>query len=70
MKKFYTMMVLCLALSITVSAQVQAPQPSPSTKVEQKVGLTDVTLEYSRPGVRKNNFWRFSDLRQNVENRS
>ena len=52
MKKFYTMMVLCLALSITVSAQVQAPQPSPSTKVEQKVGLTDVTLEYSRPGVK------------------
>jgi len=45
-------MVLCLALSITVSAQVQAPQPSPSTKVEQKVGLTDVTLEYSRPGVK------------------
>ena len=52
MKKFYTLMVLCLALSITVSAQVQAPQPSPSTKVEQKVGLTDVTLEYSRPGVK------------------
>ena len=47
MKKFYTLMVLCLALSITVSAQVQAPQPSPSTKVEQKVGLTNVTLEYS-----------------------
>ena len=52
MKKFYTLMVLCLALSITVSAQVQAPQPSPSTKVEQKVGLTNVTLEYSRPGVK------------------
>lgn len=33
-------------------AQVQAPQPSPFTKVEQKVGLTDVSLEYSRPSMR------------------
>ena len=52
MKKFYSMMVLCLAMVMTVSAQVKAPQPSPFTKVEQKVGLTDVTLEYSRPGVK------------------
>lgn len=52
MKKFYSMMVLCLAVAMTVSAQVKAPQPSPFTKVEQKVGLTDVTLEYSRPGVK------------------
>lgn len=34
------------------TAQIQTPQPSPFTKVEQKVGLTDVTLEYSRPGMR------------------
>lgn len=52
MKKFYSMMVLCLAITMTLSAQVKAPQPSPFTKVEQTVGLTDVTLEYSRPGVK------------------
>lgn len=52
MKKFYSIMVLCLAMVMTISAQVKAPQPSPFTKVEQKVGLTDVTLEYSRPGVK------------------
>lgn len=34
------------------TAQIQAPQPSPAAKVEQKVGLTDVTLEYSRPGMK------------------
>lgn len=34
------------------SAQIQAPQPSPFSKLEQKVGLTDVTIEYSRPGMR------------------
>ena len=52
MKKFYSMMVLCLAMAMTVSAQVKSPAPSPSAKVEQQVGLTDVTLEYSRPGVK------------------
>lgn len=33
-------------------ARVAAPQPSPSSTIEQVVGLTDVTLEYSRPGMR------------------
>lgn len=35
------------------SAQIQAPQPSPFSTLEQKVGLTDVTIEYSRPGMRE-----------------
>lgn len=39
-------------LSMSVGAQIQTPQPSPLTKIEQQVGLTDVTLEYSRPGMR------------------
>lgn len=48
--------LLLLAIVVVVAqvadAQVQTPQPSPFSKVEQKVGLTDVTLEYSRPGVK------------------
>jgi hypothetical protein len=36
----------------STNAQIQTPQPSPFTKVEQKVGLTDVTLEYSRPSMK------------------
>jgi hypothetical protein len=51
MKKIVLLFVAGL-VSIGASAQIQAPQPSPFTKVEQKVGLTDVTLEYSRPGMR------------------
>ncbi|TDN79836.1 hypothetical protein DET49_13518 [Salegentibacter sp. 24] len=51
MKKLF--LFLCTAGIISAAqAQVQAPQPSPFTKIEQKVGLTDVTLEYSRPGMR------------------
>lgn len=31
---------------------VQTPQPSPASKLEQTVGLTDVTIEYSRPSMK------------------
>ncbi|WP_343329385.1 DUF2911 domain-containing protein [Polaribacter staleyi] len=40
------------ACTLTSNAQIKTPAPSPSQKIEQTVGLTDVTLEYSRPGMR------------------
>ena len=33
-------------------AQINTPQPSPKSTVMQRVGLTDVTITYSRPGVK------------------
>lgn len=57
------MKTILLALSVVFagSAIAQlAPQASPSGKVEQCVGLTDVTVKYSRPG--KNNRVIFGDL--------
>ena len=33
-----------------LQAQIETPAPSPFAKLEQQVGLTDVTIEYSRPG--------------------
>lgn len=41
-----------VALSLTGFAQIEIPQPSPFQTIEQKAGLTDVTLEYSRPSMR------------------
>ena len=41
---------LCMLMVSTMSAQVTTPAPSPAAKVEQMVGLTKVTIEYSRPG--------------------
>ncbi len=35
-----------------VQAQIHTPAPSPSCKLQQTVGLTEVTVEYSRPGVK------------------
>ncbi len=51
MKKIM-LLVAVFATSILTFGQIQTPAPSPFSKVEQKVGLTDVTLEYSRPNMR------------------
>ena len=51
MKKIF-LFLFAVVLSGSVSAQIQVPQPSPFSKVEQVVGLTNVTLEYSRPAMR------------------
>lgn len=51
MKKLSLLLVAMLTLN-GVAAQIVTPQPSPAAKVMQEVGLTDVTLEYSRPAMR------------------
>ncbi|WP_298479894.1 DUF2911 domain-containing protein [uncultured Maribacter sp.] len=48
MKKLILLAFVTVA-SFSINAQIQAPAPSPFSKLEQKVGLTDVTVEYSRP---------------------
>ena len=40
------------AFAFSATAQIKTPAPSPSQKTEQTVGLTDVTLEYSRPSMK------------------
>ncbi|MTI29876.1 DUF2911 domain-containing protein [Xanthovirga aplysinae] len=45
--------VFCLFIgSSVVNAQIETPQPSPASTLIQKVGLADVTINYSRPGVK------------------
>lgn len=51
MKKLIAIILVLLASNI-MNAQIETPAPSPFSKIEQKVGLTDVTIEYSRPGVK------------------
>ena len=45
-------LMLVFVFVFTTQAQIKTPQPSPSSKVEQAIGLTDATLEYSRPSMR------------------
>jgi hypothetical protein len=51
MKKLI-MLAFIACSTLALNAQIETPQPSPSQKMEQKVGLTDVTVEYSRPSMR------------------
>lgn len=51
MKKLLVITILFVA-TFTANAQIDTPQPSPAAKVEQKVGLTDLTLEYCRPSMK------------------
>lgn len=51
MKKIF--LIACfVAFTLTTNAQITTPQPSPSQKIEQIVGLTKVTIEYSRPSMK------------------
>jgi len=54
MKKVITgfFFVAVLMLSISIEAQIKTPAASPSAKMESTVGLTDITLEYSRPSMK------------------
>lgn len=51
MKKI-ALLVSMIAVSFGMQAQIVTPQPSPSSTLIQKVGLTDVTVDYSRPSMR------------------
>ena len=60
MKKLLTLLLTALAVLVvseTAIAQINTPAPSPKIKMEQVVGLTTVTLEYSRPSVKGRNLF-------------
>lgn len=51
MKKL-VLILLAVVATYSAQAQIETPAPSPAAKVWQTVGMTDVTLEYSRPSMR------------------
>jgi hypothetical protein len=51
MRKFLLSASFILIYTFVAFAQDE-PAPSPASTVMQKVGLTDVTIEYSRPGLK------------------
>lgn len=53
-KQLLSLAVAALALLFTTSleAQIRTPAASPGAKIETTVGMTDVMVEYSRPGVK------------------
>jgi hypothetical protein len=51
MKKITLFLFVVLA-AVSLEAQINTPAPSPASKLMQTVGLTDVTVDYSRPSMR------------------
>ncbi len=51
MKKITTIITL-LAAFVSANAQVNFPAASPHSTIKQTVGLTEVEIDYSRPGVK------------------
>jgi len=51
------MIALALLVAVSAMAQVRTPRPSPNATLTQSVGLTDVTIKYSRPGVKGRTIW-------------
>jgi hypothetical protein len=52
MKNLALSLFLSLGMIWSMQAQISTPAPSPLGKLEQVVGLTDVHIEYSRPGAK------------------
>jgi hypothetical protein len=53
-----SIMILALAMaSSALAQQVRTPRPSPQATLTQTVGITDITLKYSRPGVKGRSIW-------------
>lgn len=44
--------IFLFSLSYTVAQQIEMPQASPASSIAQKIGLTDVKIEYSRPSTK------------------
>ena len=52
MKHIVLTLLPAMCLAFTSGAQISLPAASPTAEFEQQVGLTDITLNYSRPGVK------------------
>jgi hypothetical protein len=61
LKRFYAssfaLLVLVFLAAPFAAAQVRLPRPSQKASVMQTIGVTDVTITYSRPGVKGRRIW-------------
>jgi hypothetical protein len=61
LKRFYAssfaVLLLMFFAASFASAQVVFPRPSQKASVMQRIGVTDVTITYSRPGVKGRRIW-------------
>jgi hypothetical protein len=51
-----TLMALCASTPV-LAQELELPRPSPNAKLTQTVGLTEIGVEYSAPGVKGRKIW-------------
>ncbi len=51
-KRITNLLALSLLIAFGATAQINTPQPSPAASVSSVVGLTDISIDYFRPGVK------------------
>ena len=54
---FFVAIVSVLCLGGSAFGQVVTPRPSQTASVMQRVGVTDITITYARPGVKGRKIW-------------
>src|SRR6267378_4159713 len=60
LKRFYISLFVTALFAASAAAQsapVRTPRPSPKASVMQTIGVTDLTINYSRPGVKGRRIW-------------
>ena len=56
-KVILTGMMLLVATSALAQQQMRTPRPSPKASLMQNVGITEITINYNRPGVKGRAIW-------------
>ena len=56
-KSILTGMLLLAATGAFAQQQIRSPRPSPKASIMQTVGVTDITINYNRPGVKGRSIW-------------
>lgn len=58
-KTLLVLMTLLVAMSVQAQqpAQLRLPRPSPKATMTQTIGITDMTVNYSRPSVKGRQIW-------------
>jgi hypothetical protein len=55
--RYFALATLSLRLASPAYAQLATPEASPHARVEQTMGLTELSVDYHRPGVRGREIW-------------
>ena len=52
-----TILVFLATTAVFAQQQIRTPRPSPKASMMQAVGVTDITINYNRPGVKGRQIW-------------